>query len=125
MMCKISHHVDRESEYTYLANVHVITLPIQLRVVVIKNPEISAMGSCHFFTRIVRFDHISIVAILAGCPQAQNLAWHQIRAFGVDAGIQNGKLIATEELADVRIIRSCTHVEACWAAEIPSQISPS
>ncbi len=125
MMCKISHHAEKKSEYTYLANVHIVALRIELRVVVIKNPEISLMGSGHFITRIIRLDHISIGAIIAVCSQAQGLPWHQIRAFRVDTGIQDCKLISTEELEDARFIRLCTHVETCWAAETPSQISPA
>jgi hypothetical protein len=66
---------------------------------VIENPEISLVGSGHFFTRVIRFNHISIGAISAGAPQAQNLPWHQIRAFRVDVGIQNCKLIATEGIS--------------------------
>lgn len=83
------------------------------------------MGSGHFSTVIIRYDHISIGAISAGTPQAQSLPWHQIRAILVDTGIQDCKLIATEGLADARIISLSTYVETCWAAEIPSQISPS
>lgn len=71
---------------------------MQLRVVLIKNPEVNFIGIGHFFTRIIRLDHIGIRAILAGCPQAQTLPWHQIRALRIDTGIQNCKLIATEGL---------------------------
>lgn len=115
----------RESEFTHLANVHVVALRIQLRVVVIKNPKVNLMGSSHFFTVVIWLDHISIGAIIVGCPQAQRLPCHQIRAIRVDTGIQNCQLIAIERLADVRIMRLSTHVETCCAAEIPSQISPA
>lgn len=82
------------------------------------------MGMSNFFTRIIRYDDISIGAIIAGCPQAQSLSWHQIRAFRVNIRIQNCELIATEELVNPQIISLHTHVETFWAAEIPSQISP-
>ena len=62
------------------------------------------MGSDHFFTRVIRFDHISIGTIIAGCPQAQGLPWDQIRTFRVNPRIQNRKLIATEGLADARSV---------------------
>lgn len=82
------------------------------------------MGMSNFFTCIIRYDDISIGAIIAGCPQAQTLSWHQIRAFRVNTRVQNCELIATEGLADAQIISLHTHVETFWAAEIPSQISP-
>jgi hypothetical protein len=89
-----------------------------------KYSGVNLVGSGHVVTCIIWYDHICSGAIIARCPQAQNLPWHQIRAIPIDRGIQNRKLIATEGSEDARMVRLRTHVETFWAADITSQNSP-
>ena len=91
----------------------------------IKYSEINLVGMGHLVTRVIWFDHICSGAVIAGCTQAQILPWHQICASRIDAGIQNCKLIATEGSKNAQMTRLRTHVETFWAADIPSQMSPS
>jgi len=87
------------STQTYLINVQVGAIMVQLRVVVVKRGEINAMGLGHLFASVIRFNLIDLLAVLVNLCQAQFFVRHEVRAFRVDLRIQNKELIPTTRSA--------------------------
>lgn len=111
--------------YTYLANVHVGAIHVQLGVVVREDGCVGIVGRGHNVAVVIGLDHVCGRAVLARSPQAQGLALMEVRTAGVDRRVYDRELIATNRsgLAGMGGLRS--HVDTLLAADIESQISPS
>ena len=79
---------------TYLVDVQVGAILIQLRVVVEKRREINAVGLGHFVASVIWLDLIYRLAVFALFREAQLLSRHKIRTHRVDLRIQDDELIA-------------------------------
>lgn len=110
---------------TYLADVHVGAIRVQLGVVVREDGCIDIEGRGHNVAVVIGFDHVGRRAVPARSSQAQGLARKEVRTIRVDHGVYDRKLIATRisGLAGVGGLRS--HVDTLLAADMESQISRS
>ena len=88
--------MDVDIRQTYLVDVQVGAITVQLRVVVEKRGEINAVGLGHFIAGVIWLDLIYLLAVFALFRQAQLLTRHKIRTHRVDLRIQNDELIAND-----------------------------
>jgi hypothetical protein len=79
---------------TYLVNVQVGTIVVQVGVVVIKRAKTDTMGFSHFLAIVIRLDMINLLAVFALLSQAQHLPRHQIAALLINLRIESHELIA-------------------------------
>ncbi len=111
--------------YTYLANVHVGAIRVQLGVVVREDGCIDIVGRGHNVAVIIVLDHVRSRAVLARMPQAQFLPRKEVRTTGIDLRVYDRKLIATNRSGLARMGGLRSYVDTLLAADIESQISPS
>lgn len=83
-------------QQTYLVDVQVGTITVQLRVVVEKRGEINAVALGHFVASVIWLDLVYLLAVFVLLRQAQLLSRHKIRTNRVDLRIQNDELIAND-----------------------------
>ena len=81
---------------TYLVDVQVGAIMVQLRVVVEKRGEMNAVGVGHFVASVIWLDLIYLLAVLALYPQAQHVSRHEVRTLRVDLRVRNDELIAND-----------------------------
>lgn len=112
-------HLDSVRCAQHLANIEVRARGVNLRVVQGEDGGVDGLGGCDAVACVVCLDDVGRVAVLSRVAEADGVAWHQVRAGGVNyASVHDGELVGRDVIGSRDGIADVTLLDGVRAGTI-------